>query len=339
MVRDLRPWLKPLGLIYSEVMRGRNWLYNQGWLKTEWLPCPVISVGNLTAGGTGKTPLVMWLVEELKRRGLKPAVISRGYGREGEGVEQVNPNLPDAARRFGDEPTQMALKLKSVPVWVGADRVKAGRFALNSSEGVNVLVADDAFQHRHLGRNLNLLVCDASQSPSALNPLPWGLGRENKDEMKRAQLVVLTKVNFAKAERIQEWKSILSAVNLAEVAYRPQKICSLMEGQRLSPDGEWFAVAGIGRPETFLSLVKDELKLNLLGYEWFRDHHQYSRKDLDRLEKSIPKAARLIITEKDAAKWRIITHPLLKRTAFVELGLEWKAGKGLLDHAVDALAH
>ncbi|MGE0763484.1 MAG: tetraacyldisaccharide 4'-kinase [Bdellovibrionales bacterium] len=342
MLKDSRPWLKPFGLFYGKVMACRNLLYDQGYFESHAVDRPVISVGNLTVGGAGKTPVTMALLQKLKAQGLRPAVISRGYGRRGCVVSAVDLRASDAVSRFGDEPVLIKSHYGDVPVYVGAKRVDVAKLVLRH-EKVDVIVADDAFQHRSLRRQLDVVVLDACQSLESLRPLPWGLGREDRQGLKRAQVVVLNKVNLAPVAHLNKWREwfgqeLRSSQILIEAAYQAKKIEPLTPGSgEFERVNSWRACAGIARPETFAKLLREELKLSVHGESWFADHHDYSVEDLALIEKSLKPGQGVVITEKDAVKWRSLNSPLLNRTAVAGLQIKWVKNEEALDHALAAV--
>ena len=178
--------LNPLSAVYGGVVRARNALYDQGWLRPRALNGPVISVGNISTGGSGKTPFVILLGELLRARGIRFDVLSRGYGRTTRGVLPVDPGgLP---RDFGDEPLLIARRLQA-PVVVGEDRYEAGRFA-ESRFGAQIHLLDDGFQHRGLARDFDIVLVTPDDARDRL--LPAGRLREPLRSLQRADAVVLT---------------------------------------------------------------------------------------------------------------------------------------------------
>ena len=172
-LESLQPLLRPLAPIYGGVVALRGRLYDSGRLAQTALSVPVVSVGNLVVGGAGKTPVVALLAGWLRDRGLRVAILSRGYGRRRKGrvVVQDFERLRASVEQGGDEPVLLARELPGVAVVVDADRVAAGRMAV-AELGANVLLLDDGFQHRRLGRDLDLLVLDATMDHERLRLLP-----------------------------------------------------------------------------------------------------------------------------------------------------------------------
>src|SRR5215216_482156 len=188
--------LAPLGIVYGAVARARLRLYRSGWLKSERVGAPVVSVGNLTAGGTGKTPLVEWVAHALAAEGLRACVLTRGYGRADEGRRVV---ASDGARvlaevaECGDEPRLLAEKLLGVAsVVCDRDRVSAARWA-RAELGARVFVLDDGFQHLRIARDLDVVTLDATDPWGGGHLLPRGRLREPASALARAGCVVITR--------------------------------------------------------------------------------------------------------------------------------------------------
>lgn len=338
MVKDSRAWLMPVGYLYGQAMDLRNRFYDQGWLRSRSVARPVISVGNLTVGGAGKTPVVMAFLNELKVAGFNPGVISRGYGRQGHDVLEVNLSL-EGTRRFGDEPVLIKSRFPEVPVFVGAGRVDAAEALLKTFRKVDVLVADDAFQHRALKRHLDVVVLDASQSLRALKPMPWGLAREESAGLQRAGLIILNKVNLAEDARLDEWRRWLELqgrVPVVEAAYVARPLEPLVAGGQ-TDFLEWFACAGLARPETFYSFLREQLQLNISDHFWFNDHHPFRASDLDQIESRLRPNQGVVISEKDAVKWRGLRHSLLAKVVVAGLELKWVKNQEAVSHALATL--
>jgi tetraacyldisaccharide 4'-kinase len=275
--------LNPLSAIYGGVVGARNALYDRGWLRSRALQGSVISVGNLSAGGSGKTPFVILLGELLQERGIRFDVLSRGYGRKTRGVLVVDPGgLP---RDFGDEPLLIARRLQA-PVVVGEDRYEAGRFA-ESRFGPQIHLLDDGFQHRALARDFDIVLVTPDDARDSL--LPAGRLREPLRCLQRADAVALTSgaspESFPLAGKTV-WRvrrGIVTHSVTQNVPARPIVFC------------------GIARPQNFL------LQLRAAGVDpvaeaFFRDHHGYTEKDVrDLLQlQQRSHAGGFITTEKDA---------------------------------------
>jgi tetraacyldisaccharide 4'-kinase len=271
--------LNPLAAIYGRVVGARNAFYKHRLMRSRRLQGSVISVGNLSAGGSGKTPFVILLGELLKARGIEFDVLSRGYGRKTRGVLLVDPG--GEPRDFGDEPLLIARRL-GAPVVVGEDRYEAGRFA-ESRFGPQFHLLDDGFQHRGLARDFDIVLVTPEDARDRL--LPAGRLREPLRSLQRADSVVLS--SGASAE---------SFPLAGKLAWRARRG---IIAQGIPPRPVVFC--GIARPQSFL------LQLRAAGVEpvaeaFFRDHHAYTEKDVrDLLQlRQRSEAGGFVTTEKDA---------------------------------------
>jgi tetraacyldisaccharide 4'-kinase len=271
----------PLSTLYGAVVGSRNALYDHRWLRPRALQGGVISIGNLSAGGSGKTPFVILLGELLKARGIRYDVLSRGYGRKTRGVFLVEPGgLP---RDFGDEPLLIARRLQ-VPVVVGGDRYEAGHFA-EVRFGPQIHLLDDGFQHRGLARDFDIVLVTPEDGRDSL--LPRGRLREPARALRRADGVVLA--SGASAE---------SFPLAGKIVWRVRRG---IETRNLTVPPQPIVFCGIARPRNFL------LQLRAAGIDptaeaFFRDHHAYTEKDIrDLLElRQRSGAGGFVTTEKDA---------------------------------------
>lgn len=276
------PWLQPLSGLFGRAVALRKLAYARGWKKAERLPVPVIVVGNLTVGGVGKTPLVIWLAEFLARAGYKPGVISRGYG----GVRLNEPCRVDAQsnpRHFGDEPVLIA-KRTGVPVCVYHQRADAGRLLLAETD-CDLLIADDGLQHYALARDVEIAVIDGERRFGNGALLPAGPLREPVERLAEVDLIVTRNRPLAGE---YEMKLIGGeAVNLLEPSLRKPLVDFI--------GGPVYAVAGIGYPDRFF----DDLRRAGLTVEAhpYPDHYAYTVADLD-FDDELP----VLMTEKDAVK-------------------------------------
>jgi len=261
------------------VVSARNALYDRGVLRTRGLRGGVISVGNVSAGGSGKTPFVMLLGELLKARGIKFDVLSRGYGRESRGVRLVDPaGLP---QEFGDEPLLMARKLQAAVI-VGEDRYEAGRFA-EAKFGPQLHLLDDGFQHRALARNFDIVLVTPQDAKDSL--IPSGRLREPLSALRRADAVVLASGASAEAFPVDGklvWR-VRRGIVAENVPARPVVFC------------------GIARPQSFVLQLR-AANIEPVAEAFYRDHHAYGEKDVRELLalKQRSEAAGFVTTEKDA---------------------------------------
>lgn len=308
-------YLWPVSIIYGAATAFRNLLFDSGLRAAETVGVPVVGIGNLTAGGTGKTPLTAHLIERLLKNGRKPAIVSRGYGGSLAGPVRVPANNANPSQ-FGDEPTWLAARFPNVPVIVGRDRVAACRF-LNSSESkTDLILADDAFQHRRLRRNFDIVVFDATEPLWHYRPLPMGRLREGFSSLKRAHALVLTKTNLVSDDDLKRVRDILDhfVAELNPSLPRFETRASLMGFSSLGGDPSYplndldgksvVLASGIGRPETFRRLIESQTKARVIAHLIYRDHHDYSDRDRAQiLAKARESGAdALVVTEKDAVK-------------------------------------
>ncbi|HWJ48472.1 MAG TPA: tetraacyldisaccharide 4'-kinase [Candidatus Udaeobacter sp.] len=271
--------MNPLSSIYGVAVRARNALYDGGRLRARRLEGPVVSVGNLSAGGSGKTPFVMLLGELLKARGVKFDVLSRGYGRMTRGVLLVDP--AGLAPHFGDEPLLIARKLQ-VPVIVGENRYEAGTFA-ESRFGRQIHLLDDGFQHRALARDFDIVLVTPQDASDRL--LPAGRLREPLSALRRADAVAMASGASEESFPIQGklvWR-VKRGIVTQGIPARPVVFC------------------GIARPQSFLLQLR-AASVEPAAQAFYRDHHAYHEKDVRELLelKQRSEAGGFVTTEKDA---------------------------------------
>lgn len=294
---------------YGLAVNARRWAYDLGLLARHRLPVPVICVGNLTVGGTGKTPAVIALCRRLIEWGHRPAVLSRGYRgqRRRREVLRVDPATADW-RVCGDEPLLIARSLPDAPVFVGADRVAAGRAALAQAKPT-VLVLDDGFQHRRLARDLDVVLLDGAEPFGNGHLLPRGPLREPLPALHRAGLVVLTRVNLATEAGI--WATRLQNrlhAPVVQAIHRPVRLWDLADGVARDiaelRGKRAVAVSGLARNASFVGLLRS-LGAVLEGEMGFADHQDYSPQVWRAIRRVVRESGAevLLTTAKDAVKW------------------------------------
>ncbi len=302
-------------ILYNFATRARNAAYDSGVCAVHSIGRPVVSVGNLTAGGTGKTPITSFLVSVLREKGMRVGVISRGYGGRSSGTEKVSSGgTPEEARLFGDEPSWLANQFPEVPVYVGVDKVATAR-ALVARENVELIIADDAFQHRRLHRDVDIVILDASEPEWHCHLLPRGRLREAFSGLRRSHVVFITKTNLVAREvverlraRAKEWvsedqilefeTSIEGFVALEDNRAHPPRRPSPLGASRV------LLASGIGRPHTFLELVRRATGAEIVDHLIFKDHHFFTKRDQQLIEQRARDrgASVILVTEKDAVK-------------------------------------
>ena len=308
--------LIPFSMAYGALTRTRLRLYRSGLLKSERVGAPVISVGNLTAGGTGKTPLVEWAARSLSREGLRACVLTRGYGRADESRRVV---ASDGARvlaeveECGDEPRLLAERLLGAAAVVcDRDRVAAARWA-RAELGAEVFVLDDGFQHLRIARDLDIVTLDATAPWGGGHMLPRGRLREPRSGLKRADCVVITRAELAEdleglraeVRRVSEGRAEVFTSRVRTKGLTPlsgkggaDAVLNL-EGVRVG------AFCAVGNPEAFFEHLRRD-GLEVCYARAFRDHHTYTRSDAEAVsrEASARGAKVLLTTAKDAVKLR-----------------------------------
>lgn len=304
--------LTPLAAAFKLGIAVRHAAYRRGWLKARSLARPVVSVGNLTVGGTGKTPFVAYLAGRLLNRGIKPSILTRGYGRRIR-LEPIAiaPGSGPAARDprdVGDEPALLARQLPDVPIVISADRYLGGCLAEERFD-VDVHLLDDGFQHIGLARAVDIVLLDATQELHDDALLPAGPLREPLSALERAHLVVLTRVELADPRALEV--RVRQINPRAEVFQGRTRLCDLkdlMTGKLHPVDAfqrdPLYAFCGIGNPRAFFANLKG-WGFSLVGETTFRDHHTYTASNLGRLAaRARSRGARtLITTEKDSANF------------------------------------
>jgi tetraacyldisaccharide 4'-kinase len=295
----LQSLLSPLALTYDGVVRLRAWLYERGLFRTRRLDGTVISVGNLTVGGTGKTPMVLWLAERLACEGHRPAILTRGYRGEAQGDQGGNPTSDEVAllrERLGAR----------VQLGVGKDRYASGRTL--ERHGAKWFILDDGFQHLALARDVDIVLIDASDPFGGGRLLPAGRLREPRAALARADVVVITR-----ADRAPAVESIVRRFTQAPIFYARTKLEAVLRLPALQvplPDGalataKFFAFCGIGNARAFF----DDLTLwgvQVNDRRAFGDHHRYAAAEVERLERDAVRAGAeaMICTEKDVFNLR-----------------------------------
>jgi len=332
-------FLRVVSLLYRLLIFLRNRFYDMGLLRRERLPCKVVSVGNITAGGTGKTPVVIYLARLLKEKGFRPAVLSRGY--KGKAKAPINV-VSDGNRLFmkaedcGDEPFLIGKSVAGVPVLTGPKRVITGRVAVEQF-GADVLILDDAFQHRQLARDLDIVLVSAVRPLGNGFLLPAGPLRESPASLKRSDLIVRTGDD---AEVVSlsvsgpEFRARHRAAAVINAATGLDFPLEDLRGQRV------YAFSGIAYPEAFRKTLT-AAGVVVVALLPFPDHHVYSREDIREIQKRAEeeKADLIMTTEKDGVKLNRF-HMFLEKIHLLRITMDFTPDeKAFSDAVLEKLGH
>ncbi len=298
--------LLPLTPVYGAVVRTRAAAYRHGILHRATLDVPVVSVGNLSFGGTGKTPMVIALARDLIRRGRRPAILTRGYGRSDRApVVLLGPDPVASAAQAGDEPLEIARQLPGVPVIVDANRIRGGREAIRHH--ADIVLLDDGFQHLKLARDLDLVLADASDPWGGGHLPPIGRLREPLTALRRANALIVTKLNpdneeLANIAATLDRRGVdlpVFGARLEPVRWvtpRGEQPPGAIAGRRVA------AFAGIGRPQGFVATL-ERLGAVIAATFWRPDHHRWTAGEVNRIvEQAGREGAIPVTTSKDAVK-------------------------------------
>jgi len=333
------PFLRLASLFYSMAIRVRNLCYDKGWLKQNRSATTVICVGNITVGGTGKTPLVIWVTNFLTSKGLQCSILTRGY--------------KSPKGKFSDEPAVLAKSCPDARVIIEPDRV-AGACRAVKQLGARVIIMDDGFQHRRLARNLDIVAIDAICPFGYDRMLPAGLLREPVSALLRADAAVITRsdqVSGLELENIEKkLKQINPNITIAKAIHKP--LCAKVLKTKDEPgkqtsgpeigleelrDKSIFAFCGIGNPDAFMATLK-QLGLNVVASKIYDDHHRYASADIDDIyeEARYLNVDIILTTEKDWTKTALMAGikedmPL----AYLAVRLELVMGQESIVHLLE----
>lgn len=340
---------------YAAGARGHRLAYERGWLTAKRLAQPTICVGNITAGGTGKTPLVMKLCRDLLARGLKPAVLLRGYKRLDKKREPLlvrdADRLHAAWQESGDEAMELALRLPGVCIGVGSDRYHVGTF-IQEQHPVDCFILDDGFQHHALARDINIVAMDVTDPWGGGRLLPAGLLRESPQALKRADAVVLTRTALVGPDRLSTLRHEVSqhlapGSCLLESRHEPQALVTLASEQT-SPLSALrgqavLSVSGIGNPEAFDAGLR-QLGAVIVGRYHAADHSHDAARLWRWVQKHWQPGQWVLMTEKDAIRWRDAAPATLatQKTFALRMELVLDSGAGHWEKLlamIQALAH
>ncbi len=313
-----------ISIIYHCLAKYRAALYEKNIIKSKRLPTAVISIGNITVGGTGKTPMTLYMAELVKNLGYEVVVISRGYKGELEktgGIVSNGKTVLMGPEKAGDEPFMLACRLKNIPVVVGKNRFQAGMQAVNNFKP-DVIVLDDAFQHLKIKRDIDLVLLDSDNPFGNLHLLPRGVLREPLSALQRADAFIMTRTGRASETEMEKplagLKEFIQSKPVFKTSHIPYayivkkekyvsfesiSTSSFLHDFNFLKDRRVLAFAGIARNDDFLHTI-ESFKCDITDFIGFEDHHRYSDSDLNRIFRLAEKAnvGFLITTEKDYAK-------------------------------------
>lgn len=303
--------LEPIAEVYRGVTESRRQAYEVGKKRQQILPRPVISIGNLTVGGTGKTPLVMYLAKKLSSW-CHVAVLTRGYGRTDKRSYLVvpKPSMLDerAALFFGDEPVMMSKHLKNTSIHVGPNRYKNGLTALRNHP-VDVFLMDDGFQHVNLYRNLDIVLLDGEEELKTLKPLPAGPLREPLEALRRADILFVNHCGLDGECKVdlEHIKNYCPNAPVVKGRYAVTGLVDCITGEKYEIEQlkkkPLFAFCAIAKPDKFMDKLS-ESGLDVVGKRFFMDHHRFTGRDVRSIMNEAMEAGAeaLVVTEKDSVR-------------------------------------
>jgi len=322
--------LHVFAFLYRILLEIRNFFWKTGFWKGKKVPLVVISIGNITLGGTGKTPFVKWLVKKLLSKGKKVAVLTRGY-------QKISEDL-------SDEAVELRSAFPDVPVWVGKDRVALAEKALSAH--IDTVILDDGFQYRRLYRNLDIVLIDATNPFGNGRMLPRGILREKPASLRRADFLVLTRTDGEEEKLSTQEHFLKKCVPDAPILFSIHRLRRFYEAR--SHEGvsleslrreRVIAFCGIGNPQAFKRILEGS-GLRLIEMVSFMDHHRYREKDLAKIDESADAldAGCLITTEKDFERLRALDLWPSTRLVIVEVELVVTKNEDELLRRLDTLS-
>ena len=297
--------INPIAPLISGIVDIRNWFYDKEYIKPTRLKIPVISVGNLTMGGTGKTPFIQWLIYELELMGYRPGVVSRNYRGSSKVSEWVH-TAPASYLEFGDEAVLLKLKNPTIPILSGPKKWASALKMEKETNEVNVILIDDGFQHRRLHRDLEIVLLDTSVTPSDYNWPPFGRARESFKSLNRSDVIIFTRWE-QRNEKTMEVLKLTSSIRKIELqAEQSSDTIQWILGKpilnsEIFKKGIGLAFCGLGNPNSFLKTT--ELQgLKIGEFLKFEDHTSYDSSKIKRLIEAGRKFDYLVTSEKDMVK-------------------------------------
>ena len=299
--------LAPLGVVYRFIIWARNRFYDVGIFPSKRLPCKVISIGNVTLGGTGKTPAVITLAKYFQKQDASVAVLSRGYGRKTKKTVLVTDGneTPLDWRDVGDEAFLIAHSLNSIPVVVDNNRFRGGNFLIKNYNP-DVIILDDAFQHRYIKRDIDIVLLNSIETPRNHRLIPFGSLREPMGQLKRADIIILSKANlgdFPKDIYIEQF----SEASLHKAEIKAGDFLKDKDNNKIPVHNfhnkKGVLVTSVGSPDG-VSKTAEKMNLSIAIHLRFRDHHIYNQNDCKKIHSALKekKGDYILTTEKDIFK-------------------------------------
>jgi len=336
-----RLFLRFLSLFYGIAIKLRDIFYYFGFSEVNEAGVPIFSVGNITCGGTGKTPMVIYLAKYLVNIGRRPAILMRGYGRSSRGMRilsdgkkvYLNP------REGGDEAYMIAESLPNIPIILGKNRVVSGDFACSRFR-IDSIILDDGFQYRGFRDKYDIVLIDVTNPFSNGVLIPGGFLREPKRSLKRANLIVLTRCNQVDEAVIRGIRSDIEKTNphcsILLSVHEPESIIRLSDGEKLPIDRfnprEIVALSSIANPSSFHKSLKSlGFKINKIITE--SDHYFYSKRDISSLDRSFP----VLTTQKDAVKLNGFDRSLLDNVYYLKIVFKIIKGQEIWQKRIEQL--
>lgn len=340
-----RIFFSPLSWIWESIYFFRRVCYDYGIMRQRSFQVPIISIGNLTFGGTGKTPFTLWLAEYLHKRNKKVMILMRGYKGKLENssgiISAQNKMTPDPVE-YGDEPLLFARRLKDATIVVGKNRSENLSFYFPKIEP-DVVLLDDGHQHIKIKRKLNIVLFDATMPLNRYRVAPMGYMREGLQALKDADLVVIGKADIVGEEKIKELKNFLQphlpvGVEFAEVGFRPNGFYNAANDLILTVDQikgrKVICVAGVANPKSFFKLVED-LGAEVIVTESFPDHHYFRPDEINALlSYAKSEDALLVTTEKDMVRIKKIVED--DSIVFLEVDIHFLNGEDVTTKIIDS---
>lgn len=341
--------LKLISYLYRLVITIRHWLFDINLLKSKKFDIPIICVGNITVGGTGKTPAAEMIIDYMHSY-YHVALLSRGYGRRTSGYIEVQKN--SSYRDVGDEPLQIKLKFPDTLVVVCENRVEAINRIQKEHPEINLIIMDDGFQHRHVEARINVVVVDSTRPFANDDYLPAGTLRDKVESLSRAHYFLVTKCSNSMTQLDQRlWRKALQSVAYQKIyftrAVQNDALPLYNPEARLELGMPVVLMSGIGNPKVFVASMKERYRV-LKSFN-FPDHHKYSVEDLDKVASVLEQNpnAMLLTTEKDAVKLRRsrrVPEVMRQRMMYVPVAIEFLEGSdddflGTLKDDLDGKVH